>query len=56
MGLDQLQAMDVLETKLGRFSIFRLDRLEKHGLTQLCHLPYSIRILLESVLRQCNGK
>src|SRR4030043_968686 len=56
MEMNQFQAKDVLETKEGRYSIFRLDKLEKQGFTQISHLPYSIRILLESILRQCNGK
>ena len=36
------------------YTIFRLDALEKAGLTTLDHIPFSIRILLESVLRQIN--
>jgi len=38
------------------YTIFQLDKLEEAGLTQLSRLPFSIRILLESVLRQCNEK
>jgi aconitate hydratase len=53
---DQFQAKDVVSTKLGKFTIYRLDSLERQGLTRLSRLPYSIRIMLESVLRQCNGK
>src|SRR5512136_240214 len=37
------------------YIIYRLDKLEQEGLTHLTKLPYSIRIMLESVLRQCNG-
>ncbi|MDR1960132.1 MAG: aconitate hydratase AcnA [Planctomycetaceae bacterium] len=33
----------------------RLAALEEQGLTQLAKLPFSIRILLESVLRNCDG-
>jgi aconitate hydratase len=36
--------------------IYRLDALEKAGLVKLSRLPYSIRIMLEAALRQCNGK
>ena len=54
--MDQFEAKDVLETNLGRFTIYRLDRLEQQGLTRISRLPFSIRIMLESVLRQCNGK
>jgi aconitate hydratase len=56
MEINQFQVMDVLETNLGRFYIYRLERLEQQGLSRISHLPYSIRIMLESVLRQCNGK
>lgn len=36
--------------------IFQLDKLEKHGFSGLDKLPYSIRLLLESVLRNCNDQ
>jgi aconitate hydratase len=56
MEFDTNDTKDVLITKRGKFTIYRLDKLEREGLTQLSRLPYSIRIILESVLRQCNGK
>src|SRR4030066_2014918 len=56
MEFDLFQAKDTLETEKGIFVIYRLDRLEEKGFTQLARLPYSIRIMLESVLRQCNDK
>lgn len=37
-------------------TIFRLDALEKSGLTQLARLPFSIRVLLENLLRTEDGK
>src|SRR4030042_2033813 len=49
-------AKSTIETNLGKITIYRLDVLERQGITQLSRLPYSIRIMLESVLRQCNGK
>ncbi|MEI6874137.1 MAG: aconitase family protein, partial [Spirochaetota bacterium] len=44
------------ELKVGKksYSIFRLDALEKAGLVKLAKLPYSIRVMLEAALRQCN--
>ncbi len=48
-------ARDVLKTPHGNFVIYRLDYLEKQGLANITKLPYSIRVLLESVLRQANG-
>ncbi len=56
MPLDPFDSRDQLTTASGRFLIHRLDRLESAGLTKLEKLPYSIRILLESVLRQVNGR
>ncbi len=47
---------DVLKTSHGDYIIYRLDSLEKAGLTNLARLPFSIRILLESVLRQLNER
>ena len=35
--------------------IYRLDQLEKNGLTQIDRLPFSIRVLLENLLRSCDG-
>ncbi len=35
--------------------IFRLDQLEKKGLGKVSHLPFSIKILLESLLRHEDG-
>jgi aconitate hydratase len=56
MNPDFFGAKDVLQTKTQKFTIFRLDRLEKDGLTKIDRLPFSIRIMLESVLRQSNEK
>ena len=40
---------------LGEHTIFRLDALEKRGLGSVQHLPFSIRVLLEGLLRNCDG-
>ena len=52
---DPFGARDTFETGSGRAGIFRLSRLEEAGLTRVGALPYSIRVLLESVLRHCDG-
>jgi aconitate hydratase len=54
MPQDYFNSRHILKTSHGSYTIFRLDSLEKAGLTRLERLPFSIRILLESVLRQCN--
>ena len=42
---------DTLDLSTGPATIYRLDALAKAGITELDELPYSIRILLENVLR-----
>ncbi|MEQ8847481.1 aconitate hydratase AcnA [Botrimarina sp.] len=39
----------------GKLGIYRLSKLEEAGLTKVAELPYSIRVLLEAVLRHCDG-
>ncbi len=52
---DPFHARDTFATSAGRVGIYRLTRLEDAGLTNVAGLPYSIRVLLESVLRNCDG-
>ena len=56
MVQDYFNSRDTLFTSHGDYLIYRLDKLEQAGLTKLSRLPYSIRIMLESVLRQCNER
>ena len=51
---DFFNARDVLKVGDQEYVIYRLDALEKAGLTSLNRLPFSIRIVLEAALRQCN--
>lgn len=53
---DYFNSRSVLKTGGKEYAIYRLDALEKAGLTKLSRLPYSIRILLEAALRQCNDR
>jgi aconitate hydratase len=48
-------ALSTLKTKAGDVSYFRLSKLEEDGMADLSKLPFSIRILLESVLRNEDG-
>ncbi len=48
-------ARDTLSTPNGNLGIYRLSRLEDQGIASISKLPYSIRILLEAVLRACDG-
>lgn len=48
-------AVSRLTTPVGTYQIHRLTYLEDLGAVRLEELPYSIRILLECVLRNCDG-
>ncbi len=54
--VDPFGARDTLETEAGHVAIYRLARLEELGLAELERLPFSIRVWLESLLRQWNGR
>ena len=53
---DYFGARHSLQTPTGRYQIYRLDALEKAGLCQIDRLPFSIRVMLESILRQVNER
>ena len=48
-------ARDTFQTDGQDVGIFRLSTLQDQGIGQIDRLPYSIRVLLESVLRNCDG-
>ncbi|HEX4128486.1 MAG TPA: aconitate hydratase AcnA [Pirellulales bacterium] len=52
---DPFGARDTFNTGHGTAGIYRLSKLEQLGLCRVTDLPYSIRILLEAVLRTCDG-
>jgi aconitate hydratase len=52
---DQFGARSTLSTSGGDLVYYSLRRLETEGGGELNLLPYSIRILLEALLRQCDG-
>ena len=52
---DPFQARDQFDTGNGDAGFYRLGKLEESGIGKIDKLPYSIRILLESVLRNCDG-
>ena len=54
MTFDPFGARDQFETGSGQASIYRLSKLQDHGLGDIEKLPFSIRVLLESVLRNCD--
>ncbi|MCB1164736.1 MAG: aconitate hydratase, partial [Leptospiraceae bacterium] len=48
-------SLHTLKTSGGDYKIHRLDVIEKEGLGKLDSLPYSIRILLETAIRNLDG-
>src|SRR3954467_6178308 len=52
---DPFKARDTFETGAGKVGIYRLSKLQDAGLGNIAALPYSIRVLLESLLRNCDG-
>ena len=55
LKIDPFSARATFETGNGPAGIYRLSKLEEDGLTKVEALPYSIRVLLESCLRNCDG-
>jgi aconitate hydratase A / 2-methylisocitrate dehydratase len=57
MKTDSFGALDTLDAGQGPVSYYRLRALERAGLTgDLDRLPFSIKVLLESVLRNLDGE
>ena len=52
---DPFAAFDTFDSGSGNVGIYRLAALESAGLTKVDALPFSIRVLLESLLRNCDG-
>ncbi len=53
--MNSFGSRSVLRVDKREFEIYRLDALEKQGCA-VAHLPYSLRILLENLLRREDGK
>ncbi|MGH9395236.1 MAG: aconitate hydratase AcnA [Terriglobia bacterium] len=53
---DYFSARSTLDAAGKRGTIFRLDALEKAGIGAVSRLPVSIKVLIESLLRNCDGR
>ena len=53
--LDPFAARAEFETGHGKAGVFRLAKLDELGIAKIGELPYSIRLLLEAALRNCDG-
>ena len=51
---DTLQKLDLKDGQKGQF--YSLPQLERAGVGPVSTLPVSIRLVLESVLRNCDGR
>ena len=54
MSFDPFGARDQFDTGHGNAALYRLSKLQDAGLGDIDRLPFSIRVLLESVLRNCD--
>ncbi|MBS1252605.1 MAG: Aconitate hydratase A [Anaerolineales bacterium] len=52
---DSFGARATLDTASGPVAVYRLEQLEKEGVGTVSGLPFSIKVLLESALRQHDG-
>jgi aconitate hydratase len=55
LGNDPFGVRDTFESGAGPVDIYRISRLGDQGLGDITRLPYSIRVLLEAVVRNCDG-
>jgi aconitate hydratase len=53
---DPLQTLDSFDTPSGSGAFYSLPKLEAAGVGPISRLPVSIRLVLESVLRNCDGE
>src|SRR2546428_10240867 len=55
MAPNPFGSLDVLTLSSGKANVYRLSALAKQHLADVDHLPFSIRILLENVLRHAGN-
>ena len=52
---DPFGARAAFETGSGTAAMYRLNRLEEEGVGAVSRLPYSLKVILEAILRRCDG-
>ena len=55
MSKNSFNALSEIDTLQGKVSIYRLDVVEKNGIGNISTLPFSMKVMLEQALRQCDG-
>jgi aconitate hydratase len=53
--VDPFNVQDTIDTPEGPMTIYRLDRLEKNGFSNIAGLPFSIKVILEALLRNLDN-
>ena len=53
---DPFDARVAFETGSGSAVMYRLNRLEEEGVGAVSRLPYSLKVILEAILRRCGGQ
>jgi aconitate hydratase len=56
MSIDSFKAADTLRVGSKSYKYCRIDALERAGIAKLAQLPYSLRILLENLVRHEDGR
>ena len=51
---DYFNCIEKISTTSGTYTIYSLKKLEAQGIVELNRIPYSIKIFLENVLRNCD--
>ena len=55
MSFDPFGVRSQFDTGSGQATLYSLKKLEETGVGEISRLPFSIRVLLEAVLRNCDG-
>jgi len=55
-SFDAFGSRDTITVNGQEIGIFKIATLQEKGIGKVDHLPYSIKLLLEAVLRNCDGK
>ncbi|MGD9051092.1 MAG: aconitate hydratase, partial [Desulfobacterales bacterium] len=53
--MDNTNYRSQIEVEKGKLDFFDITRLEKNGIAEIHRLPYSIKILVENLLRKLDG-
>ena len=54
--MDNKEYLSQIKTRKGTYTFFDITRLEKNGIADIKRLPYSIKILVENLLRKLDGQ